>query len=166
MELIEDLGMVVYKTGKRKVHCALYLCPLCNTAYKARINDVKNGQTTKCAKCLAKSRSKKAKQINLLHGYTGHPIHNTWRGMLDRCYKVSCKRYKDYGGKGVTVCDEWKNDFIKFKDWALANGWQKGLQIDKDKLCYENNINPRIYSPSTCLWVTPKENSMYRKRYL
>jgi DNA-directed RNA polymerase subunit RPC12/RpoP len=165
MEMLEDLGMVIYNTGSRKVNCAIYKCPNCLQGFKARKNDIKNKQTTKCKNCSKLYKAEVAIRTHTKHGYTGHPIHNTWRGMLDRCYKLSCTRYADYGGKGITVCEEWRKDFIVFKDWALANGWEPGLQIDKDKLCNDLNILPKLYSPKTCLWVTPAENVKYRELY-
>jgi len=165
MKLLKDLGMIVYAKGIRKVKCGLYECPNCFKSFKARVSDVNNEQRKACQICSILLKTKKISKANTKHGYTGHPIHNTWRGMIDRCYKPSCQRYTDYGGKGITICQEWLNSFETFKDWSLNNGWEKGLQIDKDKLCYELQISPKIYSPNTCLWVTAKTNVKYRELY-
>jgi hypothetical protein len=62
---------------------------------------------------------------------------------------------------GVTVCDEWKDNPKAFVDWAIANGWQPSLHIDKDILCDEKGIHPHVYSPDTCQWVTAKVNVGY-----
>lgn len=78
--------------------------------------------------------------------------------MLERCYNPTCERYVCYGAVGVTVCDEWKNDYQKFLDWSLVNGWRSGLQIDKDI-----KGNGKLYSPETCTWTTDKENMKHRK---
>ena len=75
--------------------------------------------------------------------------------MLARCYKESHRGYKDYGGKGVYVCEEWK-DAETFCKWALRNGYKEGMQIDRK----DNNGN---YEPSNCHWVTPKKNSRNRR---
>ncbi len=60
--------------------------------------------------------------------------------------------YKNYGGRGICVCDEWLNDFCAFKDWALQNGYQDSLSIDR----IDVNGN---YTPSNCRWATQKEQS-------
>lgn len=76
-----------------------------------------------------------------------------YRAMMDRCYNPRYKKWAYYGGKGVKVCDEWKNSYQPFLDWSLANGWEKGLQLDKDILG-----DGLLYSPETCKWVTRREN--------
>lgn len=78
--------------------------------------------------------------------------------MICRCYNKNHKTYKHYGGRGVKVCDEWRNDYQKFLDWSLANGWAKGLQLDKDI-----KGNGLLYSPETCSWVTRIQNCNNRK---
>ena len=81
--------------------------------------------------------------------------------MKDRCYNKNQDSYKYYGGKGVTICQEWLDDRTKFYDWALANGYTDLMEIDKDKLCMEQGIAPAIYSPTTCIWMTRDENRMF-----
>jgi hypothetical protein len=96
------------------------------------------------------------------HGYRKakdtHPAYRAYRGMMSRCYDPGNSGYKWYGAKGVTVCDEWRDNPKAFIEWALRSGWQPGLHIDKDILCREKGISPHIYSPETCQWVTAKEN--------
>ena len=78
-------------------------------------------------------------------------LYSLWRTMLHRCYNPKRQSYKRYGGRGIQVCEEWK-DPIKFMNWAEVNGYKEGLQIDR----INNNGN---YCPENCRWVTPKENS-------
>lgn len=84
-----------------------------------------------------------------------------WYSMIQRCHDTKYRHYKHYGLKGVVVCDEWRNDYQKFLDWSLVNGWEKGLELDKDI-----NGNGLIYSPLTCAWVTREENQAHRNRNL
>ena len=91
------------------------------------------------------------------HGLSRHPLYAVWEDMKSRCYNLNDKRYKDYGGRGVTVCDEWINSPAAFIEWALENGWKTGLQIDKDIK------GGNIYSPENCTIVTNKENMRHTK---
>lgn len=90
-----------------------------------------------------------------------HPIYKSYRGMFNRCYNPNVRNYKTYGAIGITICDEWLNNPEAFIEWSLANGWREGLTIDKDILCNKLKISPKIYSPSTCLWISKKENSKH-----
>lgn len=83
------------------------------------------------------------------HGGYKTKIYNTWRGMKSRCNNPNNKKYDRYGGRGITVCDEWYN-FEPFYKWSLANGWQDGLSLDR----IENDGN---YEPSNCKWATLSE---------
>lgn len=86
------------------------------------------------------------------------PIYNSWKGMKSRCYNPNNPKYKDYGGRGIIVCDEWKDDFKAFYDWAISNGWEKGLTIDR----YPNN-ETGIYEPSNCRWANDDQQSKNRR---
>ena len=70
--------------------------------------------------------------------------------MKNRCYNPKHKNYLNYNGKGISICDEWKNDFELFYDWSISNGYKKGLSIDR----VNNNGN---YEPKNCRWVTKRE---------
>lgn len=84
------------------------------------------------------------------HGMTGTRLYEIWKGIIKRCCSQSNKAYHNYGGRGITVCEEWLHDFRKFYDWAIANGYKEGLSIDR----IDNNGN---YEPSNCRWGTQKE---------
>lgn len=85
------------------------------------------------------------------HYMTNTKIYGVWSSMKSRCYNKNAKSYKDYGAKGITVCDEWRNDFGSFYEWSVINGYKEGLQIDRID-------NEKGYSPQNCRWVTRKEN--------
>lgn len=110
--------------------------------------------------CVKKQR---AKEVHTTHGYARknaiHPLYDKYCGMIERCYSKKCATYPWYGGKEVTVCDAWKGNPKAFIEWALANGWEPGLHLDKDILCEKLGIHPKIYSPQTCLFITASKNT-------
>lgn len=80
----------------------------------------------------------------------------TFSHMQSRCYNTNDKRYKDWGGRGIKICNEWMNDIEKFIQWAVSNGYQKGLSIDRID-------NDGDYCPQNCRWVTLAENNQNRR---
>ncbi len=115
--------------------------------------------TQLCRKCQAKVTGKKREQHEVRHDTR---LARIFRNMKARCYDKNYDSYRYYGAKGITICKEWLDDRTKFYDWALVNGYTDDKQIDKDKLCMEQHIEPPIYSPSTCLWMTREENDKHR----
>lgn len=93
--------------------------------------------------------------INYKHGMYKSRIYKTWESMKNRCYCKSETSYKWYGGKGVTVCDEWLHNFQAFYDWAMNNGYKDSLTLDR----IHNN---KGYEPSNCRWTTMKEQTRNR----
>lgn len=81
--------------------------------------------------------------------------------MLIRCYDPKCKSYKNYGGNGVTVCEEWLNSPDAFILWCEENGYKEGLVLDKDILSDKLGLSNKQYSPDTCQFITPEENMQY-----
>ena len=91
-----------------------------------------------------------------------HRIYSVWEGMNQRCYNKNNRQYHRYGGRGITICDEWKNDSRAFIEWAYANGYddkapQKACEIDRID-------NDKGYSPENCRWVDNKTNSRNMSR--
>lgn len=83
------------------------------------------------------------------YGLSNTRLNRIWRGFRQRCYNPNQPDFKYYGGRGITVCPEWKDDFKAFYDWAMSNGYQDNLTLDR----IDCNGN---YEPSNCRWVTMK----------
>ena len=84
-----------------------------------------------------------------------HPLYKCWDSIKQRCFNPKCSAYSDYGGRGITICEEWL-DFRVFYLWALNSGWEKGLSIERDEV----NDN---YCPENCRWI-PKSEQGANKR--
>jgi hypothetical protein len=119
----------------------------CGTLKEVYVSVLKSGQTISCG-CRMREVGYEIKK----HGLSSHPLYIVWNGINRRCNEPTFNHYELYGGRGIGICKSWRNDFKKFYDWAIKNGWEKGLHVDR------KNTNGN-YSPSNCRIVTAKINA-------
>lgn len=131
----------------------------CGNEVTVRMDIIKSGQSKSCG-CyhidICKEGCKPKK-----HGMTNDRLYNVWQGIKQRCYYPKHDHYKYYGGRGIKMCDKWKNDYLTFYKWAMKNGYDKDAPINKctiDRIDVNGN-----YEPSNCRWVDQK-TQMANKR--
>lgn len=137
--------LLVLNKKEKRGHYNFWLCKCdCGKSVWIRSNSLNNGHAKSCG-CNKKRTlyEKPTKEINL---------YKIWSGMKARCFNKNCLNYPHYGLRGIKVCDEWSKDFMSFYNWAVENGYKKGLSIDR----IDVNGN---YEPANCRWATAKEQS-------
>jgi len=121
-------------------------CKNCGDKFTMRQDYVSIKKECICKKC-SKIKSSATHGKSLLINKKRNRIYNIWSGIKSRCNSKSNTNYKYYGGRGITICDEWKNDFMAFYNWCLKNGYNEDLTIDREK-------NDGNYEPDNCRWST------------
>lgn len=123
-----------------------------------------HGNTKSCG-CLQKEISGKIfKKLNTTHGETNTRLFRLWCKIKSRCYSEGSTGYHNYGKRGIKMCDEWKSNFLSFKDWAIKSGYREEvLSSGKNKWTIDRINNDGDYEPLNCRWVTIKTQSRNRR---
>lgn len=155
MRLIKDIGIrslggkLAPSGNSRTARYGLYECEVCHSKHERKISLQNRSTTGMCKSCSSRNTGE---TINKKHGLSTHRLNSILHGMEIRCYTKTHLHYKNYGGKGVVICDEWKGNIVNFYNWAICNGYADNLTIDR--------IDSRgNYEPSNCQWITHSENN-------
>jgi len=143
------LGSSFYVGRRQFVVCEC----TCGNVVVVILDNIKRGRTRSCGCWYRETIATHA----TTHGLRRHPLYAVWCGMKGRCYNPASTKYYCYGARGITICDEWRNGFLAFYEFAVAGGWKSGLQIDR----IDNDMG---YSPENCRFVTGAVNMRNSRR--
>lgn len=142
IELIKDLGMqFATPNSKKKSRFAIFKCKQCKKEVTKSVLSVKTGNSILCKSCRTINR-------NTTHNMSYSKYYYRWNNMKNRCYRKDDKHFQDYGGREITVCDEWRNDFESYFSYIskLDNAFKDGFSIDR----INNDGN---YEPDNIRWA-------------
>lgn len=151
---------VISRNGTLGGHSA-WLCRCdCGNKKTVVLQNLKSGGVRSCGclnKEIAPERGRRSKigERSKIHGDFGTKLYGVWAAMKRRCFNPNAAYYADYGGRGITVCDEWL-EYPAFKEWAITTGYAEGMSIERIDV-------DKGYSPSNCAWIPLKEQNRNKR---
>ena len=129
----------------------------CGTERKVIGKTLISGKSLCCGCTRKENAAKASRKANTTHGMKKTRLYTIWQSMKGRIKYPSTNSYERYGGRGIEVCEEWKNDFSSFASWALSNGYSDELTLDRID-------SDGDYEPSNCRWATWSQQARNKKR--
>lgn len=145
--------VVIGRAENTKGGNAQWLCKCdCGNTCVVNGNNLRRGKQVSCG-CYGRQVRKKNDAPAEM---TKERLYRIWQRMNYRCYNEHSNRFSTYGGRGITVCDEWRNDYIAFRTWAMQNGYCEELTLDR----IDNDVG---YEPQNCRWASVKDQQRNRR---
>ena len=154
----KNIGLVygrltVVSFSRKKATMKLYMCKCeCGNTREVYMSNLRQGYTKSCG-CYGRERTSERSKT---HGERKTRLYSIWTNMKTRCTNEKVAGYKDYGARGIKICNEWLNSYEMFRDWSLENGYDDSLTIERED--YNGN-----YEPNNCKWIKPEMQARNRR---